>query len=228
MPTCRSYACNDKCNGYWSGCRNYGCVDYAPLPIQDTIADSDGVCGHTVTRICTSVTAWSYWQEDVGCSNTSVYTSRAGTLAQYKEVTAGSEADTGELSLDEHVEDLRTAINEERRRRGLAATGGLTDPGNFTWTPAGDLQGDTIDHTIISELVSNVNTIVAGWITDVEALEDDVISSYHIDRIRQRVEGLRKDCISYKVCAPNTVCSCYCHCNCHYSDERLKENIRSI
>lgn len=222
MPTCRSFVCDTYCDGYWSGCRNYGCVDYAPLPVTDSIVDTEGVCVHDVSAVCTSVSAWSNWIEVAGVSDGSYYSSRSGTLKAYQEATPGDEANASLSDLAIHVSDLRYAINEERARRldaGQVVTG--TTP--VVWSTQDDLDASDID-----EMVTAVNQIMTNWITDVNPLPDQTVTAYHIDRIRKQIELLRKGCISNKVCVPNTTCSCYCHCNCHYSDRRLKRNIRSL
>jgi hypothetical protein len=226
MPTCYAFSCPTKCNGYWTGCRNYGCVDYAPKPVQNTIVDGDGVCGsHKVTGICTSVT-WSRWIEVAGVENGSYYNSLScGANRAYREATGGSGADAGLAKLDDHVYDLRDAINEERRRRDQATGSSL---GNYNWVIDNLGGSQEIDNQVINEMVTAVNQIQANRITDVNPGDGSVVDNYHIDRIRVRLEGLKKACISNKTCSPNTVCSCYCHCNCHYSDRRLKKNIRSL
>lgn len=224
MPTCSSFACNAYCDGYWSGCRNYGCVDFAPLPVTHSVIDTEGVCGtHYVSTICTAVTAWSNWIEVPGVSDGSYYSARTSTAGRgYLEATSGSEANANLSDLTRHVEDLRFAINEERRRR-LAAGQGVVGTTPVVWSSQDDL-----DSSDINELVTAVNQIQANLIVDVNPLPNQTVTAYHIDRIRQRIESLRKNCISNKVCSPNTTCSCYCHCNCHYSDRRLKTNIRSL
>jgi hypothetical protein len=223
MPTCRSFACDTHCNGYWSGCRNYGCVDYAPMPVTDSIVDTEGVCVHDVTTICTSVSAWSNWVEVPGVSDGSGYSTRViSTSRSYLEATGGSEANVTLTDLTRHVEDLRFAINEERARR-LDSGQGVSGVTPVVWSTQDDL-----DSSDINEMVTAINQIRANWINDVNPIPDQPVLAYHVDRIRKQIEGLRKDCISNSVCAPNTTCSCYCHCNCHYSDRRLKRNIRSL
>lgn len=222
MAKCYAFSCPTKCNGYWSGCRNYGCVDYAPLPVTHTISDTEGVCVHNVTTICTTVTSWSRWIEVAGVSNGSYYSSRNMTTSNAYVEAVFSPANKYQIDYLGHVQDLRNAINEERRRRvqaGQSVAG--TTP--VVWDGITGL--DSVD---INELVTAVNQIRANWITDVNVLPNQKVQAYHIDRIRKQIESLRKDCISNKVCSPNTTCSCYCHCNCHYSDRRLKTNIRSL
>lgn len=223
MATCFAYSCGSHCNGHWAGCRNYGCVDYTAIPKTHTVDDSgSGGCVHQVTTICTTVSSWGKWIEVAGVSNGSYYSSRVTSATRVYGEVAGGQADEGELHLTTHVSDLRLAINEERARRieaGISVAGATP----VVWSTT-----DDIDASDINEMVTAVNQISANWITDVNPLPDQTSIDYHIDRIRFKIESLRQTCISNKVCSPNTTCSCYCHCNCHYSDARLKRNIRSL
>lgn len=211
MANCTSFTCPSRCVGYWSGCRTYSCIDKAPVsPVANryTIVDNNGICTHVVTRIHQHSSAW----------NSSGNTANR----QYYEVSVP--ANTGQDVYNDHIIDLRDAINEERHRRrysGVAAYAGLTKE-NFVQ----NVTGNTIS-AAIGELSSAINDIQAGS-SNVYPNFGDLVDGEHIDRIRKSIETLRKSCICDTDCGSNTTCACYCDCGCNYSDIRLKRNIRDI
>jgi hypothetical protein len=213
-------------------------VDYKGIPGDTTVPNDDGTpcASHTVTRVCPSVT-WQYWHEVFGVSNGSYYTtySCGGGNRRYKEAQAGPadtpptpagedfSADSGKKDLKQHIYDLRDSINEERARRSAAGTA----LAQYNWI-TDDLTNVEIDNDIILELKTAIDQIQGGLLGDVNPTAGTLVQPYDIDKIRYRIENLKKSCISNNVCAPNSYCSCFCNCNCHYSDRRLKKNIRSL
>lgn len=210
MSTCTSFTCPSRCSGYWYGCRAYSCVDMpavTPSAQRITISDTDGICTHIVTKINDYSGAWS----DGGSA-----------LRNYQE--ASHPANIYQTVYNEHIIDLRDAINEERLRRrnsGFVSYSGLNKE---TWSIS--VVSENLP-AAISELSSSINEIQSGAVS-VYPVVGQYIDSTHIDRVRKAIESLRKSCICDTDCGSNTVCSCYCNCGCNYSDVRLKRNIRNI
>lgn len=212
MSECVSFTCDYTCGGYWSGCRAYSCVDMVPVTaIVDrvTITDTEGICTHTVTKINDYSGSWS---------------DHGAILRDYHEYTNVA-ANEGNVVYDEHIKDLRDAINEERYRRYNSGFASYTGLNQKVWTA--DIATGTNISLAVSELSAAINEIQSGSV-NIYPNSGEVVNSSHIDSVRKSIETLRKSCICDTDCGSNTVCACYCDCGCNYSDRKLKRNIRDI
>lgn len=55
------------------------------------------------------------------------------------------------------------------------------------------------------------------------------IYQWHVTEIRDRIQGLMRDCVCNSDCGANAWCTCYGDCGCNYSsDERLKKDIKPL
>jgi len=215
MPDCSSFTCTTTCAGYWSGCYTYSCIDFAPVTDvanRVTISDPDGLCGHSVTRLNEYSNVWS----DYG-----------SVLRNYFEYTTVPANKTQQV-YNEHIQDLRDAINEERKRRldsGMPQWAGLVKK---VWTVDITTGGVDVIAAALTELTNTINSDIQAGSLAVTPNSGTKVLSSHIDTIRKKIEDFRKSCICDTDCGSNTTCACYCDCGCNYSDERLKRNIRSL
>jgi len=113
-----------------------------------------------------------------------------------------------------HMNQLRTAINQERVRRGL---------GNYSF--GSDV---TTTYTVYGSHFNDLKTALNQiW----NIIGDTYTTSLNITyskvaTLRTRINQLKIDCICNSNCDNYSACVCYGNCGCNYSDEELKEEIK--
>ncbi len=172
------------------------------------------------------MTCVSHNPPNYGCQNDTAPNPNPGTPCPTNMTTFSTDT----VVRDEHINELRTAINDEKARRGevsetftdTIAVGGVIKGlyveelqatieamKSFTWVEAyTNLAGSTIKDEYFTELRTNVNTVEAECLCDCNYCTCDC---------------------NYCTCNCNYGCTCNCNhsctCNCAYSDERLKIEI---
>jgi len=144
-------------------------------------------------------------------------------------------ADSSDEIEDDHIDELRAAINLENTRRGLGAIG------------CGDATaGDTILDDEWDDMYTGIDTIDdnpggscshsnLSWSYNPKNAGDAILVAT-INELRDNIDSLSTECICdcnwSCPCNCNWSCPCNCNwtcpCNCNYSDEELKENIVPI
>lgn len=115
-----------------------------------------------------------------------------------------------------HMNQLRTAINQERSRRNLSY---------YSFGPA-----VTTGYTVLgSHYYALRNALNSMWniISDTYSTTEN-ISHSKVSTLRTRINQLRVDCVCNSNCDKHSSCSCHGNCGNNYSDENLKDEIKYL
>ena len=171
------------------------------------------------------------------CYNDQCSTYVAG-LPDYVFLPAG----VGQTITDEQITELRTVINTERSRRSMSNY-------SFSCTGFGDgfpIYGDGApigvadneeQYMQLKESINQIAVRISSPYTQGVPVDADDIAI-----LRAEINRFRRQCICNTDCGLDKTCSCYTNCACRYgysgcetnvpcitwSDERLKEDIRSL
>lgn len=177
------------------------------------MACSGGHCGyHCYNNVCDHIVPYSVVGTVVDTEGVCTH----NVSYPYTELTGGQQVNAGLITQNEHINDLRGAIDQERVRRGYPQIW------NGTTIPTTNL----IDNSDLISLKSAINEMKPS-VFDTYTEGSRSLARY-TDRLRFAIEGMRQECLCNGNCGSNLVCMCYNDCGCFYSDRRLKTNIRIL
>jgi hypothetical protein len=110
-----------------------------------------------------------------------------------------------------HMNELRTAVNDEQTRRSVTPTsfGTVTTSDNIRATHFTALK------TAINNMVDLPKDNTTVKITNTYSVGAN-IRAIHINNLRDKLQELEVDCSCNSECGANLVCSCYGFCGAHY------------
>jgi len=117
-----------------------------------------------------------------------------------------------------HVNEMRASINNERTTRW--ATTAISGSDVVAET-------DLIKGSDYDNIKNGINGLVPGTITDSYTTNTKIPTS-HTTNLRSAINTIRTNCVCDALCDLYSACACHNDCGCFYSDERLKENVKTV
>jgi hypothetical protein len=136
--------------------------------------------------------------------------------------TSWTNINPGDIILDDHIQEIRDALDDEYNRRNLVRiyhvhgiykgydsnTNNITvSAGTYTNVPL--LSGEIIENVDVEELYTQISAMKTMiWTTNVQyPLTDEKITDVQLEELRSKINDCENDCL----------CDCdYCNCNCNY------------